>query len=819
MSTPASAPLVNLTIDGMPVSVPRGTLIIRAAERLGVQIPRFCDHPLLAPVAACRQCYVSVEGQRKLMTSCSTPVAEGMAVHTQFSDPEVKAAQEAVLEFLLINHPLDCPICDRGGECPLQDQALAFGPGESRYVEAKRTYRKPLPLSPLVNLDRERCVLCQRCTRFCDEISGDRFIDLFDRGAAEQIAIAAGEDFDSPFSGNTIQICPVGALTATTYRFVARPFDVRRGESVCTLCSSGCNLFVQTRRGEVVRHLARENLDVNDGWLCDKGRFAFSFSDSPRRIPAPLVRDHGLQPASFAEAFDAIAAALGGGSGRAAFLVGGRLADEDAYVLSRFARSVIGTNDVDARPPGPNHVPLPLEAAAAVAGGPDAVTYRDVEHAPAILVAGLDAEQELPILHLRLRKAAKRGARIVVIHPRRTRLADVAEHVTVAPGAEADALRAFAGAKKDPAVSFREAAAQGGALVLCGPRLMESPGAVAAAREVAAHIDGGFVLLTRRVGERGARWAGLHPALLPGGRSVANGAARGQVEDVWGAGLPADPGRGAMDILRAAADRQVDVLFLVGLDVLRDTPDAALAQRALANARFKVVVDTTLHDDVRPFADVVLPASPAIERAGAFSDWEGRSQSFEPVRSAYAMSRPDWEIFQAMSEAFGKDMGFRSLEGVRAEMRHVGSASPAWGEGAPAAAPAPAPATGEPAAGTADGVVLFSYPLLVDRGRHLDGADLLREALEAPAFVEVHPADAADLGLPDGGFASLTTAAGSAVLPVRVSDGIDRGAAFVPWNNAGLQANTLFSGERIAAVTLAPAEAPATVQETAGVSA
>src|SRR5438874_10566813 len=299
--------LVTLTIDGAEVSVPKGTLIIRAAEEVGVEIPRFCDHPLLDPVAACRQCYVKVEGQRELMTSCSTPVADGMKVLTQFTDEEVHKAQVGVLEFLLINHPLDCPVCDRGGECPLQDQALAFGPGESRYVEAKRTYRKPLPLSPLVALDRERCVLCARCTRFCDQISGDRFIELFDRGAAEQVAIAPGEDFRSPFSGNTIQICPVGALTARTYRFVARPFDLQHGDSICPHCACGCNLRVDLRRGEVVRHLARDNQDVNDAWLCDKGRFAYAFPDRVKRLAMPLLRERGLEPVSFAEALGAIA--------------------------------------------------------------------------------------------------------------------------------------------------------------------------------------------------------------------------------------------------------------------------------------------------------------------------------------------------------------------------------------------------------------------------------------------------------------------------------------------------------------------------------
>src|SRR5438034_8872870 len=328
--------LVTLTIDGKEVTVPKQTLIIRAAEQVGIEIPRFCDHPLLDPVAACRQCYVMIEGQPKLVTSCSTPVAEGMAIQTQFTSAEVRDAQESVLEFLLINHPLDCPICDRGGECPLQDQTLAFGPGESRYMEAKRTYRKPLPLSPLVYLDRERCVLCQRCTRFCDQVSGDRFIDIIDRGAAEQVAIAPGEDFRSPFSGNTIQICPVGALTASTYRFAARPFDLRFTDTICPHCACGCNLRVDLRRGEVVRHLARDNEDVNDAWLCDKGRFAFSFPDRPPRLTTPLLRDPGLEPASFSETLTAVAGWCR--DARVAILAGGRLSDEDAYALSKLAR-------------------------------------------------------------------------------------------------------------------------------------------------------------------------------------------------------------------------------------------------------------------------------------------------------------------------------------------------------------------------------------------------------------------------------------------------------------------------------------------------
>src|SRR2546427_587923 len=462
--TNGGAGVVTLSIDGKEITVPAGTLIIRAAEEVGIEIPRFCDHPLLEPVAACRQCYVKVEGQRKLMTSCSTPVGPDMVVHTQFTDQEVKDAQEAVLEFLLINHPLDCPVCDRGGECPLQDQALAYGPGESRYVEAKRTYRKPLPLSPLVNLDRERCVVCARCTRFCDQISGDRFIELFDRGAAEQVSIAPGEDFKSPFSGNTIQICPVGALTATTYRFAARPFDLKSGDSICPHCACGCNLRVDLRRGEVVRHLARDNEGVNDAWLCDKGRFAFSFVDQPARLTTPLLRERGLEPVSFAEALAAIAGWCG--DRRVAVLAGGRLSDEDAFARSKLARTVFNTNDVDYRPFAGSRDTVPAEAA--MAGG-STVTYRDLEQAKAILVVGLDAENELPILHLRIRKAARRGAKVFVIHPRRTRLWDVADHRLCPPGEEAAA-----------AAELRTELEQAGAdgVTLIGPRLLASPEAV-----------------------------------------------------------------------------------------------------------------------------------------------------------------------------------------------------------------------------------------------------------------------------------------------------------------------------------------------------
>jgi NADH-quinone oxidoreductase subunit G len=772
---------------------------------------------LLDPVAACRQCYVKVEGQRKLMTACSTPVTEGMEVATQFTDEEVHAAQVANLEFLLLNHPLDCPVCDRGGECPLQDQTLAFGPGESRYVEAKRTYRKPLPLSPLVSLDRERCVLCARCTRFCDQISGDRFIELFDRGAAEQVSIGAGADFRSPFSGNTIQICPVGALTSTTYRFAARPFDVASGESICPHCAAGCAIRVDLRRGEVVRHLARDDADVNEAWICDKGRFGHAYVDRPGRLTTPMLREGGLVPVSFEEAFAAIAGWCR--DARVAVLAGGRLSDEDAYALSKLARTAFGTNDVDHRMGGGLDVPVEVERAEA-SGMP--VTYADVEGAAAILVVGLDAEQELPILHLRIRKAARRGAAVFVLHPRRTRLADVAEHVPCLPGDEAGLLGGTIGIEPDgPAARAFEALQAAGerGVVLAGPLLAEQPGAVAAAARFAEAVGARFALACRRANDRGASNAGLHPAWLPGGRAVGVEDDRAAVEVAWGTLLSTEPGRDTLGILQAAAERRVDVLFLVGVDPLRDIPDAMLARRALENVRHKVVVDIS-SEAMAIYADAMLPAAAYLEKDGHYSDWEGRARRLRPVRPAPGLARSEWEIFQALSAAMGHDMGFSSVDGLRREMAGLARRAEAPPAGvARAGRPPPAPSPPDAGRPPGDSLILLSYPLLVGDGVMLAGADRLKDALQDPAFVEVHPADAARLGLSDGDGAVLSTERGEATLPVRVTDGITEGCVFVPLDQPGLAANRLLSGRHVTAVTVAAAAAPDEAAAAQGVPA
>ena len=322
--------LVDVVVDDINVRVPKGTLVIRVAEQMGVEIPRFCDHPLLDPVAACRMCLIEIDGVPKPQPACAITVADGMKIRTQRTSPVAEKAQSGVMEFLLLNHPLDCPICDKGGECPLQNQAMSSGRGETRFEGKKRTFEKPIAISSQILLDRERCVSCARCTRFADQIAGDPMLELLERGAQQQVGVADDAPFNSYFSGNTIQICPVGALTSTLYRFRSRPFDLVSTPTTCEHCASGCSLRTDVRRGEVTRRLAWDDPEVNEEWNCDKGRFAFRYIRQDR-IESPLVREDGrLRPASWPEALDIAARGLAAAQGRVGVLTGGRLTAEDA---------------------------------------------------------------------------------------------------------------------------------------------------------------------------------------------------------------------------------------------------------------------------------------------------------------------------------------------------------------------------------------------------------------------------------------------------------------------------------------------------------
>ncbi|HZE40005.1 MAG TPA: NADH-quinone oxidoreductase subunit G, partial [Stackebrandtia sp.] len=455
---------VTLTIDGLEVTVPKGTLVIRAAEQLGIEIPRFCDHPLLDPVGACRQCLVDVEGQRKPLASCTASCTDGMVVKTQRTSPVAAKAQKGNMEFLLLNHPLDCPICDKGGECPLQNQAMSSGRPESRFTDGKRQFTKALPISAQVLLDRERCIQCARCTRFSSQVAGDPFIDLMERSSSEQIGIFGGpegpgtegaeaEEFSSYFSGNTIQICPVGALTGTQYRFQARPFDLISSPSVCEHCSAGCSQRTDHRRGKVLRRLAGDDTDVNAEWNCDKGRWAFDYVNTDNRILTPLVRggDGELHEASWPDALRAAAAGLikAKAEGGVGVLTGGRLTIEDAYAYSKFARLALDTNDVDfrARAHSEEEAKFLAHAVAGIHPASGAVTYADVDTAPAVLIAGLETEEECPILFLRLRKANRdNGLRPHVVAPFATNGTDKfgGQLIPTVPGGEASLLSGFA---------------------------------------------------------------------------------------------------------------------------------------------------------------------------------------------------------------------------------------------------------------------------------------------------------------------------------------------------------------------------------------
>jgi NADH-quinone oxidoreductase subunit G len=801
---------LTVTIDGQEITVPKGTLVIRAAEQLGTIVPRFCDHPLLDPVGACRQCIVEVEGMPKPMMACTTTVMPDMVVKTHLTSEMARKGQEGTLEFLLINHPLDCPMCDKGGECPLQDQALKHGANTSRFIDQKRRYAKPVAVSQQILLDRERCVLCARCTRFSEQISGDPFIELFERGALEQVAIYEDEPYASYFSGNVIQICPVGALTSTTYRFKARPFDVVTTPSVCDHCSAGCTLTIQSRRGEIQRQLARTNMAVNEAWNCDKGRFAFRHLTADTRITEPKLRDgDGLVKASWSDVLLRVTAAIGAareaGEGRVALVTGSRLADEDAYAVSKYVRTVLGSDDVDART---RFAPAAEAEELTALVGRETATYADVEQAPVIVVAGLDPEEEVPILHLRLRKAWRsHTARIVVVGPHLGSLAELAwRHVPTLPGDEAAALRAMADGEGEVATALREA---GAPVVLVGERA--GAGSVPAAATLAASVGGKLGYVPRRAGARGALEAGLYAGTLPGGRRLEDPADRAEVEALWGASLPAARGRDLQAILEDAAAGRIDVLHLIGVDLVRDAASPELARKALAKVGTVIAQDLARTETVVGFADVVLPAAGTQERAGSYTDWEGRTQRFARAVDAPDLVQEDWEIVVQLAALLGHDLGFNDLDGIRAELARLGvRATPH--DLPPAVATADAEVAvrpGEAAAADTDavpeGFAAVVRPLLLDHGTMLAGAtDLL--ATSRPALVALNPDDAAAHGIGDGDPVTVTAAGGSLTLPARLAADVVPGVVVLPANStdepaaaiAGVDGSVRVSLERAA---------------------
>ncbi|WP_139738494.1 NADH-quinone oxidoreductase subunit G [Actinomyces wuliandei] len=913
-TTPASEPaveMVSMTIDGVPVTVEKGTLLIRAAEKVGVRIPRFCDHPLLAPSASCRQCLVEVampgrdgvvRPMPKPQPSCAMTAMEGMEVSTQATSAVAAKAQAGTMEFLLVNHPLDCPVCDKGGECPLQNQALELmasgAQSATRFTDVKRTFPKPLRLTSNILLDRDRCILCQRCVRFADQIPGDPFIALQGRGGghppvdmdgraehsgglySEQIgrfdtqvldfhdpchaeqpgstgqadqqtirgahglagdgsatgpggdpAVAgglaagpglgrgaeeldvSGRPFASYFSGNIIQICPVGALTSARYRFRARPMDLVSTDSVTEHDASGSAIRVDMRRGVVLRRLAGEDPEVNEEWITDKDRFAFPWSSQEDRLSVPLVREEEtgeLVPTSWSDALDVAARGLSQAvaDGGVGLLPGARLTLEDGWAWSRFARAVLGTNDIDQRV---RHHSAEEESflAARVAGtGLGAVTYRSLETAGQVLLVALEPEDECGALFLRLRKGARSGgvavATVATSLTRGTRKLD-ATVVLSAPGQEARVVEGLAASHP----GLVEALSAEGATILVGERAAAVPGLLAAVDALARATGARLAWVPRRSGERGGVEAGLLPGLLPGGRPVDDAAARAQVEQAWGLGqghhLPSAPGRDTSAILSALEDGSLKGAVVGGVD-LRDLPDPGLAATGLGGAGFLVQLEVR-RTEVSRYADVVLPVAPAVEKNGTFVNWEGRVRPFGQAHVSRA--RTDRQVLGMLAAEMGSDLHVDSLEAVHATYAGLGlwdGARPGAitvpgtqgrpGDGSPrSSSPSSAPAAvdaADRAAGSASGdvvpgsglpAVLATHKPMLDAGRLLVGEPFLAATAMRP--VARLGADlAAGLGVVGGEPVTVSTMAGAITLPAVVG-GVAEGSVWLPECSAG----------------------------------
>jgi NADH-quinone oxidoreductase subunit G len=777
---------VTVTIDGIQVDVPKDTLVIRAAEQVGVQIPRFCDHPLLAPVGACRQCLVDVpdagngRGFPKPQAACTLPVAPGMVVNTQLTSEVADKAQQGVMEFLLINHPLDCPVCDKGGECPLQNQAMSNGRGESRFVGSgsggrKRTFPKPINLSPQVLLDRERCIVCQRCTRFAEEIPGDPFIEMVERGAMQQVGIAEDAPFLSYFAGNTIQICPVGALTSESYRFRSRPFDLVSSPSVAEHDACGSAIRVDHRRGKVMRRLAGDDPEVNEEWITDKDRFAFTYAAEPDRLAYPQVRDDDgeLRPASWPEAFAVAARGLreAQAAGGVGVLPGGRHTVEDAFAYSTFARVALGTNDVDFRARPHSAEEADFLAAHVALAGPDAadgrggVTYGDLERATTVVLAGLEPEDEAGAIFLRLRKAIKHGrTRVVAVAPFTTRGLHKlnATLVPTAPGDEPAAL--------DSLLGHADHGVDKDTVLLVGERLATVPGALTAAAELAGKSGARLAWVPRRAGDRGAVEAGCLPGLLPGGRPATDAGARVDVATAFGVDhLPDAAGRDASAIVAALASGELAGLVIGGVDPA-DTPDPAATRTAIENASFVVALELRATEVTRA-ADVVFPVAPVTDKAGTFLTWEGRPRPFDAVLSNPA-SLPDLRILAGIAEELGRPLGFRTVAEARARMAELG---PWDGERPAFTGVTPAPATG------GDNLRLSSWKLMIDNGSMQDG-DKHLAATARPPVARVTPA----LFDHVGPTVTVTGDRGSVTLPAEPADDLVDGVVWLPANSTGL---------------------------------
>ena len=758
LSTEQEVEMITCVIDGFEVTVPKGTLVIRAAEKLGIQIPRFCDHPLLEPAGACRQCLVDIEinGRAfpKPQASCTIPVEKGMVVKTQLTSPVADKAQKGIMELLLINHPLDCPVCDKGGECPLQNQAMSNGRSESRFEGEKRVFEKPIAISSQVLLDRERCVLCARCTRFSEQIAGDPFITLNERGALQQVGIYEDEPFDSYYSGNTVQICPVGALTGTSYRFRARPFDLISTNSACEHCASGCAMRTDVRRGKTLRRLAGEDSEVNEEWNCDKGRWAFKYEVAKNRITKPLIRDENgqLQEASWPEALAAAAAGLK--DAKVGVLVGGRATVEDAYGYSKFARVALSTNNIDFRARTHSREELDF-----LSSTPTTATYKDIDKADHVVLINFEPEDESPIVFLRIYKQFKKRAikvsSIASFTSRGTQKLK-AKLIKTAAGAEVAAINSITGLSEK-------------SVVLVGERAAETPGALSAVAKLINTSGAKLGWIPRRAGEVGALAAGAVPDLLPGNRPIDNASARVDIATVWGSdSLPTTTGMSTLEIINS----DLQAVVVGGVDPMDISPDAKvkLAKKFIVSFEIR-------QSDITEIAQVVFPVATVVEKSGSFMDWQGKVRKFEAAVEQ-SLNRSDVRILSMLADEIGKPINLPTVKAARNEFESIGN----W-DGQIAAMKTAIPL--EVKSVKADEAILSSWRNLLDKGSLQDGEENLAGTARQSVVV-ISQSRASSLSVKESDLVRVSNDYGAVTLPCVIED-IDDSSVHLPRNSLGSQ--------------------------------
>jgi NADH-quinone oxidoreductase subunit G len=635
--------MITFSIDGREVQAPENLMLVDAAKWGDVEIPVFCYEPKLGnPVGACRMCLVEVEGIPKLQTGCSTPVKDGMVVHTQNS--RVHEAQEAVVEFLLINHPLDCPVCDKGGECPLQDISFGWGGGRSRFIEPKRHFQKPLELSPLIAIDRERCILCYRCVRYSQEIAEDYQLVLQERGAQSYVATFDGHPYVAPFSGNIIELCPVGALTSRPYRFRARPWDIEGSGSVCTMCPGQCNVTFTVRDDRVLRVLQRDNHEVDDGWLCDRGRFAYQSIHVDERVTSPLVRsdDGELVPTSWDVALTAAADGLTAAKGRVAALAGSGATNEEGFLVQRIVRDALASHDLDSQ-----RAPVSREALIALSDPGLQATVPDLEFAHAVLVLDTEPVDDMAILDLRIRKGVRRNhVKLAIASARPSALDPVAAaSVRFVPGGgPAFAAELVAAATGQPSsddarsivAGLREAGDD--VVILASERVGAALAALADALGLRDRAGAGLLIVPSSSNGRGLREVGFLPDAGPGLTPVAQS------------------GRHAGQIAEAAVGGEVDALWLLNTDPLRDLPYRSRWAQALDRARTVIAHTTFLTEGILEHADVVFPAEAYAEKDGTLTHPDGRIQRVRPAIGHGGQGRYGWQVLADLGQRVGLEV-------------------------------------------------------------------------------------------------------------------------------------------------------------------